>query len=88
MQEFTLTPDQFTRLEKQLIDSHQVVLKMADGSTTQGMIESTDGRIAANFTFFPAGNSLEVTLTKHLGYFSFVAEAGLRSKLNAAIKAL
>lgn len=91
---FSLTPDQFGKLEAELLASHQVVLTDNTGCgcngaclvKPSGTIATVDGKIAAAFTF--DGATLDVTLTKHDGYPGFIANAGLKNKLNAAIKAL
>ena len=83
---FTLTPAQFAKLEKTLIDSHQVVLTPKTESA--GTMATVDGKIAADFTFDGAKNSLSVELTKHDGYAAFIANFGLKARLNAAIKSL
>lgn len=88
MDSFTVTPSQFERLEKQLIDSHKVILSTTAGKPNEGTITTTDGRVSASFEYFPVTNNLLVLLTKHEGYFSFIAEAALKRKLNDAIKAL
>jgi len=87
---FTITPPKFQKLEEQLLASHQVVLTQtsAAGADPAGVMQSTDGKIEANFSFRPDACLLEVDLTKHEGYPAFIANAGLKSKLDAAIKAL
>jgi hypothetical protein len=82
----SITPDQFSKLENELITSHQVVLTCTSASA--GVMQSTDGKIEAKFSFTPSNSLLEVDLTKHDGYPGFIANAGLKSKLEAAIKAL
>jgi hypothetical protein len=83
---FPLTPDKFSKLEAELLASHQVLLTAKD--TVSGAMTSLDGKIAADFDFDIEQGTLTVNLTKHDGYPAFLANAGLKSKLSAAIKAL
>jgi hypothetical protein len=86
--DFTITVFQFEKLEAELIDTHQVAVTLTPGSTTAGTMATIDGKVAADFSFDGATLTLTVNLTKHVGYLKFIAEAGLKSKINAAIKAL
>lgn len=83
-----LAADKFHKLEDELIASHQVVLTDTswDSRYPSGTLQTTDGKIAANWRY--DGNALNVELTKHDGYPAFLANAGLKSKLEAAIKNL
>jgi hypothetical protein len=88
---FSITPDKLQKLEDQLIASHQVVMSQLAASPTgdaHGVMQSIDGKIEADFTYIASTNTLGVELTKHDGYPSWIANAGLKSKLEAAIKSL
>ena len=87
---FTLTPAEFQQLDARLISSHQVLIHESaeTDSVTTGSISTIDGKVAADFTFTGSKNSLEVNLTKHDGYPGFIANAGLKSKLNDALQAI
>lgn len=87
---FTLTSAEFDKLEAQLADSHQVLISfnVDSGSIITGSITTLDQKIAASFNFTAEKNLLDVQLTKHDGYPGFIANAGLKSKLNGAIEAI
>ena len=84
---FDITPQEFDTLRAQLTDSHQAILTSStdqDAGTTRGTITTVDGKIAADFTY--TSGALQVNLTRHDGYPGFIANAGLKEKLNAAIE--
>ena len=78
---FTITPEIFAKLMAQLLDTNEVALIAT--TPTSGSMASLDGKIAADFNF--DGVTLSVELTRHDGYFGWIARAGLKNKLTAAI---
>lgn len=81
---FTITPEIFAKLKAKLLDTNEVALTTT--TPASGSMTSLDGKIAADFNF--DGTMLTVELTRHDGYFGWVANAGLKSKLSAAIAGL
>ena len=82
---FIVDPAVFTKLEKQLADSHQVT--MAPGPTLANGDESgtlTHEKVQAQYTFTPADSKLIVVVTKG---GNWMVNLAVSSRIKDAIKA-